>query len=306
MFYETLEDCGDALRGIRFEPSPVGGTSLGPRVEAPSRSWFARLLGRSRSQGVDELPAPVQADRFTDEVIEAILSTASTGARLVTTGASGTRSRIGGLPDLPRGAPWPTDPPVSFLGQFDFAELNGQGQIGELPTSGLLSLFFDVVGMPGDWELNDGKNVKVHWDPKPLDLVEAEPPPTLAGAQQAVFDPTPIKAVHGVFIPDGEDLSCQELGLVAPFDLEYSEWQSDVEHHGLSVDHRLGGRVSTIQNGMQEEKSKSGERTMPLLQLDSDPGCSMTFGDLGRLYLWIWPDDLRATRLDRAKLRWQS
>jgi hypothetical protein len=56
------------------------------------------------------------------------------------------RSRIGGAPDLPRGARWPeTDgQPWSFLAQVDLAELPRVAGV-DLPTGGVLSLFTGVL-----------------------------------------------------------------------------------------------------------------------------------------------------------------
>lgn len=43
-----------------------------------------------------------------------------------------------------------------------------------------------------------------------------------------------------------------------------------------------------------------------LLQFDSNQGAGMEWGDVGRLYFWIHPDDLRARRFDRVRLEFQS
>ena len=52
-------------------------------------------------------------------------------------------SRLGGLPDMPPGTPWPTfqDIPMMFVAQLNCAELQGHGADDLLPVQGLL-LFF--------------------------------------------------------------------------------------------------------------------------------------------------------------------
>lgn len=53
-------------------------------------------------------------------------------------------SRFGGRPDLPAGNAWPTDNgmPLAFLMQFNLADLRASPVARELPTAGLLSLFY--------------------------------------------------------------------------------------------------------------------------------------------------------------------
>ena len=57
------------------------------------------------------------------------------------------QSRFGGQPMVPRGFTWPEHPDghYLFVGQINFAELrDGPGRPAELPTSGLLSLFYGL------------------------------------------------------------------------------------------------------------------------------------------------------------------
>ena len=52
-------------------------------------------------------------------------------------------SKLGGRPDMPAGTEWPTDydEPLSFLAQFNLAELQVSPVARALPATGLLSLF---------------------------------------------------------------------------------------------------------------------------------------------------------------------
>ncbi len=197
--------------------------------------------------------------------------------------------------------------PLPFVGQFDFAELNPSGQIPEFPTKGLLSLFYDPLAATTDADGNCLECPHIIWEPEPESLQLApECPPGLATQEGGTHPPRPLIAEHGVFLPDGDDGDYGRLQLADPFDLEYSEWQADVAHTTLTLDHRLGGRANTIQFDGQRQDAETGDRTLPLLQIDSDPESGMCWGDGGRLYLWIWPRDLAAARLDRAVLDFQS
>lgn len=59
-------------------------------------------------------------------------------------------SKIGGVPDLPLGTPWPTRDghALPFLAQISFTELRGQFAGSLLPSQGLLSVFCDAA-LPG-------------------------------------------------------------------------------------------------------------------------------------------------------------
>ena len=68
-------------------------------------------------------------------------------------------SRLGGLPDLPDGAEWPTTTTAwgerkacaaAFFGQVNFAEIPPLGPPSPLPSSGLMHLFVDYIESAGD------------------------------------------------------------------------------------------------------------------------------------------------------------
>lgn len=57
----------------------------------------------------------------------------------------GSRTRLGGLPELPIGQPWPRSAagtPMTFVGQLDLAELSSTPLAGELPGRGILGWFY--------------------------------------------------------------------------------------------------------------------------------------------------------------------
>ena len=64
-------------------------------------------------------------------------------------GSSRKRTRLGGLPDLPEGEPWPTTSagdPMIFVGQLDLEELAPTSIAGELPDHGLMTWFYGPTG----------------------------------------------------------------------------------------------------------------------------------------------------------------
>ena len=61
-------------------------------------------------------------------------------------------SKFGGSPDLPRSEPWPvneqTGKPLHFVAQINFSEVSEFDTQSELPSRGMLYLFYDCAGMP--------------------------------------------------------------------------------------------------------------------------------------------------------------
>ena len=58
-------------------------------------------------------------------------------------------SKMGGQPDLPAGVEWPAwHEPRAFLAQFNLAEVAPYDAEGVLPSSGLLSFFYETDGEP--------------------------------------------------------------------------------------------------------------------------------------------------------------
>ena len=77
-------------------------------------------------------------DRFEKRAIAFRLSTRS--------GQTPTRSKLGGLPLLPSRFGWPrsTGHTLDFLLQVDLADVSPLDPYGALPSSGLLTFFYDL------------------------------------------------------------------------------------------------------------------------------------------------------------------
>ena len=74
-------------------------------------------------------------------------------------------SKFGGSPDLPRSEPWPvneqTGKPLHFVAQINFSEVSEFDTQSELPSRGMLYLFYDCAGMPWGYDPKDGAFKKV-------------------------------------------------------------------------------------------------------------------------------------------------
>lgn len=87
-------------------------------------------------------------------------------------------SRLGGDPDLPAGTPWPLRDgrPLSFVGQVDLSAVTPHDAEGLLPTTGLLSFFYDVEESPWGFDPADRGGWAVVHTPDPSQLERREAP----------------------------------------------------------------------------------------------------------------------------------
>jgi len=236
------------------------------------------------------------------------------------------RSKLGGLPLLPSGFEWPRTAarPLDFLLQIDCAEVSAIDPHRMLPSSGLLTFFYDLENQP--WG----------FDPKELDGFRV----VLLAPEGCVATPLPSPecqlAQRALSFCPGETLP--HLGsrdyerLTKEASLSDAEWDKYFEfldayelqfYPDGSGRHHFFGHAANIQGDMQTEaqlvtnRFYCGDETgyndprakllkagaddwVLLLQLDSDDSAELMWGDMGMLYFWIRQQDLVAQRFDRA------
>jgi hypothetical protein len=121
-------------------------------------------------------------------------------------------TRLGGLPDLAAGATWPAsseNEPLTFLGQFDLADLARRGGRSDLPGTGLLSAF------SGDLQGNAGDAALVRLTPAGTQLVRL-PAPAAVMTDFAVLKPVSVRFEPAVSVPASDKLFEQDVGDAAP------------------------------------------------------------------------------------------
>jgi uncharacterized protein YwqG len=250
-------------------------------------------------------------------------------------------SRIGGVPDVPRGFEWPrwapAKPrddkfgrawrpeglaPLGFIAQIDLAAIP---QIDDLlPDSGWLYFFYDRYCEPWGFDPADRGCCRVMYsDAARTALIRADAPDD--ADPEHIEYPCQVEAWPELTLPD------------CPPDLEYGTAAYAAYHKlhdeligaGGSAHHRLLGHPQVIQNPMelecqldshgvycggpagyksdQAKSLKAGAADWRLLlQIDSDEeGPGWMWGDVGRIYFWIKKQDLRALRFDDVWLIFQ-
>lgn len=232
------------------------------------------------------------------------------------------RSKMGGLPDLPAGWPWPVfeGKPLAFLGQLNLAEIPQEVRLEPLPASGIMYLF-SVFG----WQLHDGD---IHPDLMQLFNVFRYNDPALsrvlyAPAGETRFERRPrpesirtfnTAAVDYLYKPSfpemyDDDLRSPEFRDVDWPDDEldrYSDFVFDLENAwqdagGFAPDFQLLGYMMPIQAAFPDPDLR------PLFQVGSDYELTgMGWADGGIIYFMVSRDDLEKGDYSRISSDMQS
>lgn len=214
-------------------------------------------------------------------------------------------SKMGGQPELPEGQAWPSGDKCSrsFLAQIDLTEARAAGGPDWLPKDGRLYAFFDEMrfGFPDLVRVIHSQEPASGPAPHPADVS-----PKLRFTERRVaflrFRSVPSLDWLGVDVRElDDDIDLDELADLPD------------EPFGDELQHRIGGYPSEIQEeqmalscerirrGQQPDESEEPSPAMQraskawrlLLQIDSDPGLKMNWGDGGMLYVFIREQDVR-------------
>jgi hypothetical protein len=214
--------------------------------------------------------------------------------------------------------------PLDFIAQFDLTEIQAiQPLDDDIPVAGRLLFFYDTQQHPGGFLPADGVGWTLMYDATPPEsLVRTARPaeleavfPAVRCSGRAAMSPVPEDEVT-LHRPDRSDPDHSALATW------YADLNKDLlERTDLGRYHRAAGHPDQLQGGMQPRLmsdsidrgkdsaadpaetarlSKDGGNWLLLMQIDSDDCNGMMWDDGGMLYVWIWRDDLRARRFDRA------
>ena len=235
-------------------------------------------------------------------------------------------SKLGGLPDVPTGFVWPRfqgtdhngaqyDHPLSFMAQFDLAELAAFDVAGLLPKAGHLAFFYDCDGQPWGYDPKDRGCARVFYFPPEAELMQATPPEDL----EDDFQIPVLKPVFstGVSRPSREYLIDEDNEI--DDDLAAEFWPDDVPDRckllgwpdmlqgTMEGECQLAGAMR-VYCGSAGELTEDQEREYEagvgdwvlLLQLGTleTRDYEMMFGDCGHIFFWIRKQDLAALKFD--------
>ena len=223
------------------------------------------------------------------------------------------QSKIGGAPDLPQGAIWPTlnGAPMAFIAQIQLAEAHPYDSAGLLPAEGLLSFFYDATQQTFGADPKDSAGLKVLYLKQPsAALQRTDPPPSLpAEGRSRVCS---VGFSSELTLPLEPNLDLPSLAWSDDDQRRYDAALQQVVGAQAHPIHRLLGHPDTIQDDMRMECQLAANGVtdpdaapqrvaqlapgandwLLLLQIDSDPSVGMQWANAGMLYFWIRRQDL--------------
>ena len=243
-------------------------------------------------------------------------------------------SKMGGMPDLPAGTPWPlhaeTGEPLSFLCQFRFADVKPFDGGNKLPTEGMLYFFYDCTpdGMPWGFDPNDGAGKAVlYYNGGTAQLARRTAPAALPA--ECIFGAAALQFETALEIPNCESGAVQPLALSEDdrdsyWDMTDALYDAPDGLYAGAVNKLLGhsdnlqgnmelecelvtnglfcGDASGYTEGRERGLHQNTAHWTLLLQIDSNEDIGMMWGDCGKLYLWITQEDLAAKAFEKSWL----
>lgn len=216
-------------------------------------------------------------------------------------------SKIGGLPDMPGDWDFPkyNNNSLSFLGQFNLKEVKPYDVENNLPSSGILYIFYDVVEQPWGFEEDEGCFKVLYFDGDEKKLKRKQYP-----EETEDYFPLPVFKVtftNKLTLPeyledmefsdeDEENYSEMRQELIQPSD---GEGNYEPAHYML-------GYPFSIQNDVFDEFNLKPEEAVLLLQIDSDEeDLKLLWGDSGIIYFCIDKASLVNKQFDKVQFTLQ-
>lgn len=216
-------------------------------------------------------------------------------------------SKIGGLPDMPEDWEFPkyNNSSLSFLGQFNLKEVKPFDVENNLPSSGILYIFYDVVEQPWGFEEDEGCFKVLYFDGDVTGLKRKEyPEVTEDYFPLPVFKVTFTNKLTLPEFPEDIDFSDED-------DESYSEIRQELiqpsdENGNYDPAHYMLGYPLSIQNDVFDEFNLKPEEAVLLLQIDSDEeDLELLWGDSGIIYFCIDKASLANKQFEKAQFTLQ-
>lgn len=203
-------------------------------------------------------------------------------------------TRYGGAPLLDGKTRWPKGRrgPLTFVGQLDFAQLQKAHRGGlALPREGILSVFYDVERQPCGLEVGDERSFATIYTPDPETAELRE--------DDDEEDPIPLRVLDAAF----EKKPASDAGHHVGGDPDWiqSDERPFLQLAAAKLPMKLAGLEAAEAKGVDVVGTLKRSKEWRLLwQIDSDD-VLFTWGDAGRLYVFIREADLKAGRFDQAR-----
>ena len=163
-------------------------------------------------------------------------------------------SKMGGLPDLPKGVDWfrqeLTDIPLSFICQINFAEVKPYDAEDRLPVNGILYVFYDcsMYGMPWGFDPRDSDGKVVYYYDGDLSQLERKEAPEDMEENGCVFGAAALHFETAFDLPDLDSPAGEAIAFAGDDQEKYWELMDDVREF---LSNKLLGHSDNIQGGME-------------------------------------------------------
>ena len=238
------------------------------------------------------------------------------------------KSRIGGMPDLPPEAEWPSwnDQPLAFIAQINVSELPSFEFLQVLPSTGVLSFFYSAQQETWGFDPKDKGSWRVlHLEEQGLQ--RRTPSPYLP--DEGIYPACGLDFAPSFTLPDSEsplidlgenrytsDEARQYVDLWSSFAelVDDGRWLNRLLGHPDVIQHNPLIEAQLVSHGLnlfdgsgftdprRQELTPGAADWRLLLQIDSDPNTGMMWGDVGKLYYLMSSEDLRNRNFDAAWL----
>jgi uncharacterized protein YwqG len=240
------------------------------------------------------------------------LATRATAQDALPVGASS----VGGQPDLPAGAAWPSRQgvPLAYVAQIRLEDVAPFDSAHALPARGLLSFFYDAAQETYGGSPADRGGFSVVYITDATQQLERLPFPDALPAE-ARFTPCAVSFSSILTLPDTPEVALPNLAWSPEQQKSYEAALAGLPGGGgaaasgsRAAQNQLLGYPDTLQDDMrlecqlaahgvdvsQLETDPRAKELIPgaddwalLLQIDSDGQAGMRWGDGGILYYWI-------------------
>ncbi|HEY3345864.1 MAG TPA: YwqG family protein [Anaerolineaceae bacterium] len=237
------------------------------------------------------------------------------------------RSHLGGRPDLPSGAQWPTwkGAPMAFVAQLRLEEVAPFDTDHRLPNAGMLSFFYDssqeTYGADpddrGGWQVVYNTGDLAAWQPLafPAGLGEENhfQPVGVSFAKELTLPSAPLQVDPRLTWSDDE-IKRYENWLVDRFSpAERGEPHNRVFGEPDQIQDDMRSECALAANGFRSPTDPGAAEAVQakmdwtlLLQVDSDANAKMRWGSAGMIYFWITQAALKDKHFDQTWLVMQS
>ena len=311
-------------------PSLEKGKSLTVRGKAPFTGMMTMSVEMNRENYIKQM----ELTRYKDQ-LKAMFEHAHTllpTPRLI---APPGKTKMGGMPNLPKEIAWPTSDgkPLSFIMQLKLSDFGSSEEL----KNGYLFLFMDIPKAGDEMEIEEMGEVayRIIYYPKAGVLTEYRPFPDSL-AEHQVIDETALRFSTFTMLPDPNSASARRLSLNESEQLKYSQLRTLFEtmaFTGLFENtreygtHRFLGYPDTgtdlqlyaemdskdmssdsleITDKMMDELSDDASKWRLLMQVDFDYSPLAATGLSGKYYFLIKKSDLEKKKYEEAVMYFES